>query len=600
MSLTKVTYSMIYGAAKNVKDYGAVGNGSTDDTAALVAAAAALQNNESLYFPAGTYIVTTACVLFRGLSNITIFGDGASTILKPLVQSAAGSPTDYPSTLAIDDCTHVTLRDIVLESKGESWGNTDAYNAEASGLPRANVLVNKGGNALVVCRSDTVTCINVTSRRCGSVGVVYLSSCQNVVMQDCFANALSYGYAAFAADNWVDASIMPFRTYTFIDCRCSAENAGVGYYSGKSGIALEGDQIAGRALNVKVIGGNFEDVLCTPDAALYAGGAITALDTRLDVIGVKSQTCMAGVYWTKRGGNTNYVWLRINGCNFMSNSVTGVKVLIGNATGGSDVDIVGTTMTVDPTSTWAGNSTVIALAAPELLVSSGICTGSYMAGAVRIKGCSIRTPQYAVFSPDNSSIEITDTTAYSTLSGVMQYGGGSVKAIGNDLSVFGVTSSDNPIRLSSTNIGVTASGNINLYANGNILTTGADGSNLALGFVGSTIYRQNIVVKNNVVPMGTLERTTAATYLDLDPIMSIYVAKVVAIGLSGSDTYIEFSIPKEFDPVYSSTKGLDGVARTIIGQTNNYGGTRGLTRIIVAGDVRTQFVINTTAITLIA
>ena len=38
MSLTKTTYSMIDGAAVNVFDYGAVGDGVADDTAAINAA----------------------------------------------------------------------------------------------------------------------------------------------------------------------------------------------------------------------------------------------------------------------------------------------------------------------------------------------------------------------------------------------------------------------------------------------------------------------------------------------------------------------------------------------------------------------------------
>jgi hypothetical protein len=41
MALTKVSYSLITGSPINVRDYGAVGDGVTDDTNAFVAAVAA-------------------------------------------------------------------------------------------------------------------------------------------------------------------------------------------------------------------------------------------------------------------------------------------------------------------------------------------------------------------------------------------------------------------------------------------------------------------------------------------------------------------------------------------------------------------------------
>ena len=51
MSLTKVSYSMITGAPANILDYGAVGNGSTDCSAALLAA---LQSGaQQVFVPAG-------------------------------------------------------------------------------------------------------------------------------------------------------------------------------------------------------------------------------------------------------------------------------------------------------------------------------------------------------------------------------------------------------------------------------------------------------------------------------------------------------------------------------------------------------------------
>jgi hypothetical protein len=59
MALTKVTYSMILGASVNVLDYGVVGNGVANDTAAIQAAVAAVKaaGGGTLYFPKGTYKV---------------------------------------------------------------------------------------------------------------------------------------------------------------------------------------------------------------------------------------------------------------------------------------------------------------------------------------------------------------------------------------------------------------------------------------------------------------------------------------------------------------------------------------------------------------
>lgn len=89
MSLTKASYAMITGAPVNVKDFGAVGDGTTDDTAALVAAAAALQSNQTLYFPSGTYLISyqgtpyssvngNVVMNFNNLSDLTFVGDGAT------------------------------------------------------------------------------------------------------------------------------------------------------------------------------------------------------------------------------------------------------------------------------------------------------------------------------------------------------------------------------------------------------------------------------------------------------------------------------------------------------------------------------------------
>ena len=70
----------------NVRDYGAVGNGQTDDRAAIQAAidaAAAGAGGGVVQFPAGTYLVREILVL---KSNITLSLDANATILNGINQ----------------------------------------------------------------------------------------------------------------------------------------------------------------------------------------------------------------------------------------------------------------------------------------------------------------------------------------------------------------------------------------------------------------------------------------------------------------------------------------------------------------------------------
>ena len=70
MGLTKVTYSMINGSPANVLDFGAVGDGVTDDTAAFNNALAA---SDYVYIPPAKYVVGDVVVP----SGATLFSDSA-------------------------------------------------------------------------------------------------------------------------------------------------------------------------------------------------------------------------------------------------------------------------------------------------------------------------------------------------------------------------------------------------------------------------------------------------------------------------------------------------------------------------------------------
>lgn len=94
MSLTKVSYSMIQGTPLNVLDFGAVGDGITDDTAAIEAAIAASRatyvvdpdtqmtwsgTQASVFFPEGTYVYNgTGITQSAGDINLTAIKNTAT------------------------------------------------------------------------------------------------------------------------------------------------------------------------------------------------------------------------------------------------------------------------------------------------------------------------------------------------------------------------------------------------------------------------------------------------------------------------------------------------------------------------------------------
>jgi hypothetical protein len=94
MSLTKATFSMIDGALVNVLDFGAVGDGVADDTAAIQAAINSLnpyvysspmnyqQGGGTVFLPRGNYLVSST---IRLPSNVILAGTGCQTYQATLL-----------------------------------------------------------------------------------------------------------------------------------------------------------------------------------------------------------------------------------------------------------------------------------------------------------------------------------------------------------------------------------------------------------------------------------------------------------------------------------------------------------------------------------
>lgn len=160
----------------SVKDFGAVGDGITNDTAAIQAAAIYCKTNKkTLHFPAGTYLLTPNQVDVGGIET---FGDGANTILRSTgaagaILKAEGNPASVYAGFINDTYIH----DIQLD------GTTNSVNTIGLSLiaqincrveniyvRRLNIAFNE--SALIRCSYNNVRDVTVSftnAERCNYI-----------------------------------------------------------------------------------------------------------------------------------------------------------------------------------------------------------------------------------------------------------------------------------------------------------------------------------------------------------------------------------------------------------------------------------------------
>lgn len=124
MSLTKVTYSMIEGAIVNVRDFGAVGDGIVDDTAALQSAIDfAVANQKIVSIPSGQYKITNSLIIgtwngtswAAGWASMSLIGDNyayASGISPEIVPTFNNKPA-----IIIQNARGVIVQNIAIKGQ---------------------------------------------------------------------------------------------------------------------------------------------------------------------------------------------------------------------------------------------------------------------------------------------------------------------------------------------------------------------------------------------------------------------------------------------------------------------------------------------------
>ena len=231
----------------NVKDFGAVGNGVADDTAAIQAAIVATTTGKALFFPSGTYTFSTQLVF--NTSKIGIIGEGSGTTF--LKYTGANTTNDL---IVVGD------------------GITQIVNVNLSGFTLYSTTTMTGGFAIhfkKYCRSNVADII-VNGQDIAPVNV----------------------YSGIWFDGLDDVYLSTFRT--FVQAEGVRVNGLIGVGQPKAGLMVEQGKITGGTIGVHIGGAfggtyiNNVDIIGATQEGILLDNSIAAETNRETFLGVCS------------------------------------------------------------------------------------------------------------------------------------------------------------------------------------------------------------------------------------------------------------------------------------------------------------------------
>lgn len=179
----------------NVKDYGAVGDGVNDDVAAINIAALSLKEGDTLYFPAGCYLVKEygyhGVVVIKEKRDVHIVFDEGAILQMDTVEDNALPKNNRHFVLHLLHCENVTV------SGGTIYGDRLRYQGSARvdqgyGIRLSdcrNVTVR--GTEIAYVRGDGIQVFSDTYDENGLKGRCFDITIDDCHIYDCFRNGIT-------------------------------------------------------------------------------------------------------------------------------------------------------------------------------------------------------------------------------------------------------------------------------------------------------------------------------------------------------------------------------------------------------------------------
>lgn len=161
MSLTKVTYSMIDGAIVNVRDYGAAGDGVTNDSSAIQSA---IDTGKSIEFPQGTYLAgnltqSTAGQRFYGRGNVVVKKNANGVLLTASGRGVMFEGIKFDGNVAFTgDCVKTTGDNCVFTNCSVWTAKGFALLAEGNGtriIGTSDIYYSDDASGFAICLGNT-------------------------------------------------------------------------------------------------------------------------------------------------------------------------------------------------------------------------------------------------------------------------------------------------------------------------------------------------------------------------------------------------------------------------------------------------------------